>query len=92
MVKNKESHDQKETQQHLYKLIVWNDEVNTFDHVINCLMKYCGHLSEQAQQCTLTIHYKGKCEVKRGETMLLINIWNHLTENNISTTLESPFS
>ncbi len=47
-------------------LIVYNDEVNTFEHVINTLIKICGHSPEQAEQCTLIIHYKGKCAVKKG--------------------------
>lgn len=47
-------------------LVVYNDEVNTFDHVINVLMKVCEHAREQAEQCTLIIHYKGKCAVKKG--------------------------
>jgi ATP-dependent Clp protease adaptor protein ClpS len=47
-------------------LVVYNDEVNTFDHVINVLMKVCEHSREQAEQCTLIIHYKGKCAVKKG--------------------------
>lgn len=47
-------------------LVVYNDEVNTFDHVINVLMKVCEHSREQAEQCTLIIHYKGKCAVKNG--------------------------
>lgn len=47
-------------------LVVYNDEVNTFDHVINILMKVCEHAREQAEQCTLIIHYKGKCTVKKG--------------------------
>jgi ATP-dependent Clp protease adaptor protein ClpS len=47
-------------------LVVFNDDVNTFDHVINVLMKVCKHSHEQAEQCTLIIHYKGKCAVKKG--------------------------
>lgn len=47
-------------------LVVYNDEVNTFDHVINVLMKVCEHTREQAEQCTLIIHFKGKCAVKKG--------------------------
>lgn len=46
-----------------YHLIVWNDHVNTFDWVIATLMEVCGHEPEQAEQCTLIIHYKGKCSV-----------------------------
>jgi len=47
-------------------LIVFNDDVNTFDHVTNILVKVCEHSVEQAEQCTLIIHYKGKCAVKKG--------------------------
>ncbi len=47
-------------------LVVFNDDVNTFDHVIQVLMKVCKHTHEQAEQCTLIIHYKGKCAVKKG--------------------------
>jgi ATP-dependent Clp protease adaptor protein ClpS len=47
-------------------LVVFNDDVNTFDHVIQVLMQVCQHEREQAEQCTLIIHYKGKCSVKKG--------------------------
>ena len=47
-------------------LVVFNDDVNTFEHVIQVLMKVCEHTHEQAEQCTLIIHYKGKCSVKKG--------------------------
>lgn len=47
-------------------LIVYNDDVNTFEHVINTLVKVCGHTIEQAEQCSVIIHYKGKCAVKKG--------------------------
>ena len=47
-------------------LVVLNDDYNTFDHVINTLIKVCQHTPEQAEQCTLIIHYKGKCSVKTG--------------------------
>jgi len=49
-----------------YELVVFNDEVNTFEHVARILVKVCGHTQEQAEQCTLIIHYKGKCAVKKG--------------------------
>lgn len=48
------------------ELIVFNDEVNTFDYVIQLLIDICGHDPLQAEQCTLLIHYKGKCGVKTG--------------------------
>ncbi|EAZ79450.1 ATP-dependent Clp protease adaptor ClpS [Algoriphagus machipongonensis] len=47
-------------------LIVYNDDVNTFDHVSTILIKVCKHSPEQAEQCTLIIHFKGKCAVKKG--------------------------
>ena len=47
-------------------LVVYNDDFNTFDHVINTLIKVCKHSAEQAEQCTWIIHYKGKCSVKNG--------------------------
>jgi ATP-dependent Clp protease adaptor protein ClpS len=50
----------------LMDLVVFNDDVNTFEHVIQTLIKVCKHTPEQAEQCTLIIHYKGKCSVKNG--------------------------
>ena len=50
----------------LRDLTVFNDDVNTFDHVINTLIKVCSHTVEQAEQCTWIIHFKGKCSVKKG--------------------------
>lgn len=50
----------------LKDLVVFNDDVNTFEHVIKTLIKVCKHTAEQAEQCTLLIHYKGKCAVKKG--------------------------
>ena len=47
-------------------LVVFNDDVNTFDHVIQTLMRVCKHSPEQAEQCTWIIHHKGKCTVKTG--------------------------
>ena len=51
----------------LMDLVVFNDDVNTFDHFINTLVRVCSHTAEQAEQCTLIIHYKGKCAVKNGK-------------------------
>ena len=50
----------------LRNLVVYNDDVNTFDHVIQTLIDVCQHTPEQAEQCTFIIHYKGKCTVKVG--------------------------
>lgn len=48
------------------EIIVYNDDVNTFDHVIETLIRVCEHAPEQAEQCSLIIHYNGKCTVKTG--------------------------
>ena len=53
------------------KLVLHNDDVNTFDFVIECLMEICKHTLEQAEQCTILVHYKGKCTVKTGTMELL---------------------
>ena len=49
-----------------YSLVLYNDDVNTFDHVIDTLMRVCDHTLEQAKQCSIIVHYKGKCSVKSG--------------------------
>ena len=49
------------------EIVLYNDEVNTFDHVIDTLIRVCDHTSEQAEQCSLIVHYNGKCTVKSGE-------------------------
>lgn len=53
-------------EQPLNEIVLFNDEVNTFDHVINTLMYACEHTPVQAEQCSLIVHYKGKCTVKTG--------------------------
>lgn len=48
------------------ELVVFNDDFNTFEHVIRTLIKVCKHSPEQAEQCTWLIHHKGRCTVKLG--------------------------
>jgi ATP-dependent Clp protease adaptor protein ClpS len=48
------------------EIVLFNDDVNTFDHVIDTLIRVCQHSSEQAEQCAILVHYKGKCTVKTG--------------------------
>jgi ATP-dependent Clp protease adaptor protein ClpS len=49
------------------EIVLFNDDVNTFDHVIDTLVDVCEHTPEQAEQCAILVHYKGKCTVKTGE-------------------------
>ena len=49
------------------EIVLFNDAVNTFDHVIDTLIDVCDHTPEQAEQCSLIVHYKGKCTVKTGD-------------------------
>jgi len=54
------------------ELVVFNDDVNTFDHVIKTLVRVCKHTTEQAEQCSWIIHHKGKCSVKTGTFDFLV--------------------
>jgi ATP-dependent Clp protease adaptor protein ClpS len=65
-------------------LVVFNDEVNTFDWVIDTLIKVCNHTPEQAEQCTIIIHFKGKCSVKEGEFESLVPMRNEICRRGIS--------
>ena len=56
--------EEKELRQN--EIVLFNDDVNTFDHVIDTLIYACEHTSEQAEQCAILVHYKGKCTVKTG--------------------------
>jgi ATP-dependent Clp protease adaptor protein ClpS len=72
-----------------FQLIVWNDEVNTFEWVIETLMEICDHSHEQAEQCAYLIHYKGKYSVKQGGYESLKPMCDAITERGIGATLES---
>lgn len=72
----------------LYHLIVWNDEVNTFDWVIETLMDICGHNEQQAEQCAMIIHSKGQYAVKEGEFEYLKPMCDAITERGIGATVE----
>lgn len=70
------------------QLIVWNDEVNTFEWVIETLMTVCGHSHEQAEQCAYIIHYQGKYAVKNGNYDDLKPACDAITERGINATIE----
>ncbi|MDD3722686.1 MAG: ATP-dependent Clp protease adaptor ClpS [Lutibacter sp.] len=65
--KIQEEVDVLEKEVNLHEIILFNDDVNTFDFVIDSLIEICDHTAEQAEQCALLVHYKGKCAVKTGE-------------------------
>lgn len=67
----------------LMDLVVFNDDINTFEHVINTLIKVCQHTPQQAEQCTLIIHYKGKCTVKNGSFNFLRPMRDAICEEGI---------
>jgi ATP-dependent Clp protease adaptor protein ClpS len=69
-------------------LIVFNDDVNTFDHVIESLVKVCKHELEQAEQCTWIIHYNGKCQVKSGSYKKLELMCTALLERGLSAEIQ----
>jgi len=75
-------------EQYPYNLIVWNDNVNTFDWVIETLVEVCGHTPEQAEQCSLIIHFKGKCAVKNGDYDTLKPMCDAITDRGIGATIE----
>ena len=55
-----------EDQAPISEIVLFNDDVNTFDHVIETLVDVCNHTFEQAEQCSILVHYKGKCTIKTG--------------------------
>ncbi len=77
--------DQKTGQQ---ALILYNDEVNTFDHVIDCLIDICDHNPEQAEQSAMIAHYKGKCGVLEGEFSKLKKARDAMLRRELSVSIE----
>lgn len=71
-----------------YSLIVWNDEVNTFEWVIETLIDICGHSPEQAEQCALIIHTQGKYAVKHGSYEELKPKRDAIVDRGIGATIE----
>ena len=75
-----------------YQLIVWNDDVNTFDWVIETLIEVCGHNQEQAEQCAILIHFQGKYAVKQGSYEELEPMCTAITDRSINATIEATVS
>lgn len=66
------------------KIILYNDHVNSFEHVIMCLVAFCNHEFLQAEQCATIVHYKGRCAVKHGSKEQLIDIAKKLSEESLT--------
>ncbi len=71
-----------------WSLVVWNDEINTFEWVIETLIEVCRHSTEQAEQCAMIIHTQGKYAVKRGTYEELKPMCDAITERGIGATIE----
>ena len=66
------------------EIVLYNDDYNTFDHVIETLIYACDHTPEQAEQCSILVHYKGKCTVKTGAFADLKPRWSKLLDAGLS--------
>ena len=90
MVKHKgdpsKFHEEAHTDQH--GLILYNDDVNSFDYVISSLVDVCKHEPEQAEQCAMIAHYNGKCHVRDGDETELKIMCNELTLRGLTVTIE----
>jgi ATP-dependent Clp protease adaptor protein ClpS len=69
-------------------LTLHNDDVHTFDYVIDALIEICEHEYEQATQCTFLVHYKGKCDVKKGCFEELKPMKDALIERELNATID----
>jgi ATP-dependent Clp protease adaptor protein ClpS len=72
-----------------YTLVLFNDEINTFDHVIKSLVEICGHDSVQAEQCALIVHLKGSCEIKSGIREVLQVMSRSLNAKGLNSKVQS---
>jgi ATP-dependent Clp protease adaptor protein ClpS len=70
-----------------WHLVLFNDNHNTFDHVIECLVTTCGHDALQAEQCAMIVHFKGKCTVKSGEYDELAPMLKALSDRDLTVEL-----
>lgn len=71
-----------------YEIVLYDDDVNTFDFVIESLIDVCGHDALQAEQCTMIVHYNGKCSVKKGSYAELKPPCSALLDRGLSAEIE----
>ena len=69
-------------------LILHNDDVNSFDYVIETLIEVCQHNSEQAEQCAMVTHYKGKCDIKKGSYDILAPVKEKLIDRGLTASID----
>lgn len=69
-------------------LVLYNDDVNSFEHVVDSLVKVCKHSQEQAYQCAMIAHYKKKCDIKEGEFDYLLGLKRALNKLGITADVE----
>ncbi|MFZ4523294.1 MAG: ATP-dependent Clp protease adaptor ClpS [Bacteroidales bacterium] len=90
MVKHKDNpstiHQDKETLKR--GLILFNDDVNTFDFVIKSLIEVCNHEHEQAEQCAIVTHFKGKCNIKNGDYYEIKPMYDEMTFRGLTVSIE----
>jgi len=76
-----------ELEENLNELILFNDDVNTFDFVIETLIDVCGHDPNQAEQCAMVVHFNGKCAVKSGNFTELKPVYNEMTNRKLTVSI-----
>ena len=69
-------------------LVLYNDDFNTFEYVIKCLVEICEHSPEQAEQCATITHYKGSCDIKKGMKTELLPMQIELIKRNLKALIE----
>jgi ATP-dependent Clp protease adaptor protein ClpS len=72
-----------------YILVLYNDDVNTFAHVIKTLVEVCGHDDYQAEQCAMLTHFKGRCDIKTGSRKILLSMNSSLKIRGLISKVES---
>lgn len=80
--------DTKEITEDIKELILYNDDFNTFDFVIETLIEVCKHEPEQAEQCAFIAHFKGKCTIKSGSIHELKPVYNEMSNRALTVSIE----
>jgi len=88
VTKTEEEVDLLEETTDMFQVVLYNDDVNTFDWVIECLVDICEHDELQAEQCALLVHFKGKASVKKGELEQMNSICQALCDSDLSAVVE----